>query len=339
MSHWAEALLGAAFQSPALQLAIHKWPQLEWIDDEDLQGAVRDHRLSLMNQELGLYLFFTDDQTYRDRYGPPKSAGSLILSRAVYLLGLLPAYTVYAGPLPMALASTDDFAALRAKAGAPSQVWRAGDRVCKARWEHEALVMDVSLATSGTGLKVVSLTPQRSQQSRRREAVRAQACGMLPDPAEFLSLLGTPLSILATLAPLAPLDLASHQKEIAEYGEADFTRAWGLELYFKPGRDIDRSVHPGPGSSEPCLSGMRYRADLDFSSPGFKGPLPYGLAFDDPPAMVTTKLGGPPFWSSFDERDGAERWRFERADVHVLYSVLEDRIYRVTLLARGCYDN
>ena len=86
------------------------------------------------------------------------------------------------------------------------------------------------------------------------------------------------------------------------------------------------------------MSGLRYRVDLDFKSTSYAGALPNGLDFDDPVAVVVAKLGTPPVAESFDGRDGYQRWRLARTDLHVLYSQLEDRIYRVTLLAHGCYE-
>jgi hypothetical protein len=333
------ALLGTAYGSPVIDKLVGTWEQLKWIDEEELTNAARDHRLSLMNRELGLYLFFTDDQGFRSRYGPPSDSGSLILSRVVYLFSLAPDFTAFAGSLPLGLVREDDYLSLALKLGPPVEAWRAGPQVCKARWLHEDTQIDVSFDQKASGLRLLSVMPRRTEDAHLTDQEQAQACALLPTPGEFVSLLGTPLSQLAQMVSLAPLRLSAHRDEIAEYGEADFTKSWGLELYFKPGQEIDRSIHPGAASNEPCLSGLRYRADLDFASRGFQGPLPMGLSFDDPPAVVVAKVGTAPWKSSFDERDGAQRWRFERADLHVLYSVLEDRIYRVTLLARGCYED
>jgi hypothetical protein len=335
----ALATLGQSYESDAIQRIVRSWPQLEWIDEEELQGAERDNRLSLMNRELGLYLFFANEQGFRDRYGPPTSSGKLILSRIVFVLDPLSTFAPYVSVLPLEVGRTDNYESLTRKFGTPLKVVSTSGRVHKARWPVESAELEVSFNPDSRAPKLVSLAPVRSPAALRDDASRAAQCAELPTPGRLVSLMGAPLSQLMRESALATLELHQCQSEIADYGEADFTRELGLELYFKHGKDIDRSVQPGGPSSEPCLSGVRYRADLDFNCPGFAGVLPLGLSFDDTPEVVAAKVGEPPFWSSpNDDTDAAQRWHLPRADLHVLYSTLENRIYRVTLLARGSYE-
>ena len=86
-------LLGRTWEDDQVQAFIAGWEQLEWIDEEDLDKAREDRRLSLMNEKLGLYLFFTDGASYRARYGRPRSSGDLILSRIACVFDYHPNWT------------------------------------------------------------------------------------------------------------------------------------------------------------------------------------------------------------------------------------------------------
>jgi hypothetical protein len=323
-------LLGHSLESPEVQRLVSGWEQLEWIDEEDLLNARTDGRLSLINRDLGLYLFFTTAERYALRYGIPRSSGWLVLTRAVFLVDFGHGFNSNPGPLPLGLKPTEPFESIVQRVGRPVRDWYSGGRICKGRWLIDDMDVDISFGRGG--IKLVSVTPKRQAPHTKPPAWSP------PSPSEFVELFGSPLSSLRRMPELAALNLGQHSDEIGTYGEADFSAEHGLELYFKHGAEIDRNLYPGPESSEPCLSGLRYRVDLDFSSSGYRGPLPMDLDFDDPMPVVMEKVGAPPDKEALDENDGYQRWHLARTDLHVLYSLLEDRIYRVTLLAHGCYD-
>jgi len=323
-------LLGRTLKSDEVQAVVNGWEQLEWVDEEDLEAARIDGRLSLMNHEVGLYLFFTTADRYTRRYGKPQGEDSLVLARIVFLLNFGRGFSPFSGPLPLGLAPAEHCESIMQRVSRPVRSWSVGGRVCKARWQPDNLDVDVSF--SAQGIKLVSVTPAP------RTAGDHTPSMPLPTPAEFVDLFGMPLSSLRRRPELKGLNLGARVAEIGTYGEADFSAEYGLELYFKPGGEIDRGIYPGPQTNEPCLSGLRYRVDLDFSSTGYKGGLPKGLDFGDPVEVATAKVEVPPDKESFDEHDGYQRWHLARTDFHVLYSLMEDRIYRVTLLAHGCYE-
>jgi hypothetical protein len=322
--------MGHAYESSEIQSLVRDWEQLEWVDEEDIDAAHVDGRLSLMNRDLGLYLFFTTADRYTPRYGPPQAEGSLVLARIVFLLHFGRGFSPFSGPLPLGLSPAEHCKSIAQHANRPVREWLTGGRVCKARWQTDHLEVDVSFNTQG--IKLVSATPALRTPGGNTPLMP------LPTPAEFVDLFGMPLSSLRHRPELKDLQLGSRVAEINTYGEADFSAEHGIELYFKPGGEIDRSIYSGPQTKEPCLSGLRYRVDLDFQSTGYKGSLPKGLDFDDPVEVAAAKVDMPPDQESFDEHEGYQRWHLARTDLHVLYSLMEDRIYRVTLLAHGCYE-
>lgn len=322
-------LLGHAWQSARVRALVEGWEQLEWIDDEALKKARTDHRLSLVNPAQGIYLFFTDADSYEARYGEPRSKGNLMLSRVSLLLHFDSQWTPYAGALPLALRADDMVGDVLRRLGSPAELWRVGLNVSKARWSTPDAEVDVSFERDTGRLKLVTMT---------RPRVAPVSASAMPTPEQFARQFGRPLAELQEDAQFAPFSLGAKAREIAEYGEADYSREFGIELYFKPGAEMADAVPGAPRSSEPCLSGVRYRADLDFQSSGYAGPLPWGLQMSDTIDVTMSKAAARPFKEALDRDDGYQLWRTDLCDVHVLYSLLEDRIYRVTLLARGCYD-
>jgi hypothetical protein len=326
-------LLGCSLGSEPVQRFVTDWPQLDELDEEELAKAVQDRRLSLINAEHGLYLFFTDQHSYWERYGAPKVTGDLILCRISALLNFHPQYACYTGAMPWSITAQSNFDEIVAQAGAPAATWPLRDgRPIKARWNAEGYHIDVSGSDSGNSIKLVSLHPKRIAEFSDRLQIP------LPKPAQMVQWFGKSVDELAVEAALSPFSLMERGEEIGYYGEADCSAEFGMELYFKPASDFPEEYALSLPAPTLCLSGVRYRADLDFTSNGYQGELPWGLTMDDPPAVVRDKAPGPSVWHQFDVRDGAERWSSERCDTHILYSFLDDHIYRVTLLAKGCYD-
>lgn len=331
--HTAADLLGHAWESAAVQALVQGWEQRAWMNDEDLHQARADHRLCLMDRGRGIYLFFTDADRHAARYGAPCSMGSLVLSRVSLLLHFNAQWTPYAGRLPLALHAHDIAGDVLQRLGPPAELWRVGLNVSKAQWPSPAADVQVGFERGTGRLKLVTMTRPRVA------PVPTHAHALpLPSPEQFAQQFGRPLAELQHDARFAPFALGSKAREIATYGEADCTRELGVELYFKPGDCMADTVPTAPRSAEPCLSGVRYRADLDFQSSGYTGPLPWGLLMSDTLDVATAKAAARPFRQVLDPDDGYQLWRTDLCDVHVLHSFLEDRIYRVTLLAHGCYE-
>ena len=324
-------LLGRTWEDDQVQAFIAGWEQLEWIDEEDLDKAREDRRLSLMNEKLGLYLFFTDGASYRARYGRPRSSGDLILSRIACVFDYHPNWTPYNGELPLGLGAADTAATTISRLGEPARAWMAGPTLSKARWLTPEAIIDVSFVKATGGLKLVGLTPIPIASASPPQL-------SLPTPGYLANLFGQSLATLQRDPQLQVFDLGDKEAEIHRYREVDYSAELGMELYFKPGVEMVDAWPGAPRNGEFCLSGARYRADMDFQSNGYTGPLPWGLDMEDTIDVVMHKAGLAPFKQAIDDRDGYQRWRTDVGDVQVLYRFLEDRIFWVSLLARGCYD-
>ena len=231
---------------------------------------------------------------------------------------------------------SDDFAdrcgpVLAGRLEPPSRQGLLGDRVCKARWTSEGRVIDVSFRPDDSRLRLISVTlPDRRPPNPDH--------WKLPRPETIRAGFGLALQSLELQRLLDPLPIARRLDEIRDYGEADFSADFGLELFFMRGEDFPAVDGASRAPSGTYLSGVRYRTDLDFQSDGYQGPLPAGLEFDFNLELTRARLEDPPLEEAIDERDGYQLWRLDGVDLHVLYSFLEDRIYRVTLMVPGCDD-
>lgn len=323
-------LIGYTFQSDEIQSLVSQWEQLEYIDEDDIKEATRDHRLSLMDRQTGLYLFFTDEESYRQRYGSPEALGSLVLARATFLISYEEGFSQYAGILPEGLGLGMTFDDAARALGYPVKSWGIGNSVAKARWMRQARFIDVSFCEETGFIKLISLAPIYLSEWHKKNGKIAI------EPGAFVSLFGMPVGEFFKQEALHQFDLNSRKDEIDRYKEADFSSEFGLEFFFKAGSDFPSQYTRVQSHSALHFCGVRYRADLDFASSGFDGLMPFGIELDDPWGVVASKVGISTRKEVRDPLDGYQLWGFENYELHVLSSFLEDRVYRITLDARGC---
>jgi hypothetical protein len=323
-------LIGYAFNSDKTQSLISGWQQLQYIDDEEISKAIREHRLSLIEREKGLYLFFTDEDSYRRRYGLSVVIGTLVISRVVLLISSGQEFSSYSGDLPCGLshdAKLDDISNL---IGQPSKYWKIGDECLKARWETQARVMDISFCQQSGRIKLISVTPSYDPEwLSEKNKVNIS-------PEKFHMMFGMTAGNFMRQSSLHQFDFGSQMDSIPYYKEADFSSDHGVEFFFKQGSEFSEYFEQVAQPRALYFSGVRYRSDLDFSSCGFEGALPFGIEFDDPWEVVAEKVGSPASKEFRDNLDGFQLWEFENYDLHVLSSFLEDRIYRITFDAKMC---
>lgn len=326
-------LLGRGWLDPGLQGLIATWPDRPFIDEESIEKAVVDGRLSLFDLEQGIYLFFTDAPSYMARFGVAKGEGPIVISRVV-LFGSYHAHVAaYRGTTPGNVAMDARFDVWADALGRPEWIHDVAGVIRKARWLVDGAQADVSFTPSGE-CKLVSLTLPYAPEAQAMRAEARQRQLTLPGPDRILAALGTPISSDPVRAAFSAVDYAGKLPEASSYGEMDFSRTDGFELYAAPAECLfqERAKEASPGTL--CLSGARYRCDLDFKSVQWEGPLLFGITFDDGPDTVVAKVGRAPDRQNMDEMQGHHRWRFGAFDLHILYSLAEDRVCRLTLLGR-----
>lgn len=326
-------LLRRGWDDPTLQALIQDWPDRPYIDEESIEKAVEHGRMSLFNLEHGLYLFLTDAPSFMARYGIPESEGPIVLARVVCFGAYHPSVERFRGAVIGGLGVESRFDDLVKGLGRPEWTHDIHGTIRKARWCFGRYFVDVSFTINGE-CRLVSLTPLYSEEAVALHAEAKQRQKGLPAPAQILEALGTPLDDPALADAFRAVEFSSKLHEAISYGEMDFSHDDGFELYASPAEALAlrRAIDVSPGTL--CLSGARYRGDLDFKRTQWHGDLPFGITFDDGPDTVVAKVGRVADQESFDEMQGSHRWHFGNYDLHVLYSLAEDHVYRVTLLGR-----
>jgi hypothetical protein len=67
--------------------------------------------------------------------------------------------------------------------------------------------------------------------------------------------------------------------------------------------------------------------------------LPFGLRFDDSPEWLEHRVGSAPYRRKDGPLTGHALWHFDRASLHVVYSTVENHLFRVMLMAPGYWQD
>jgi hypothetical protein len=119
---------------------------------------------------------------------------------------------------------------------------------------------------------------------------------------------------------LAPLNLKTAIED-GEGREADFVNDCGLELGFF--------------ASTKQLSLVKFYRARDREARQWLGELPFNLHFDDSPEILWEKIKTRPDKKIDGTTTGHALWHFERCSLHVLYSTIENHLFRITLMRPG----
>jgi hypothetical protein len=230
----------------------------------------------------------------------------------------------YQGTLPLGLAFSDDHASVMAKLGQPR--WKFvehGLEVC-ARWDVDNYWLLVFYDHARSGIKHIQVgwnPPPPSTPTPLRKKLHGT-----PDFNVARAFFRKPVSDAGLAAALPGFDLSevASAKPADWYVQVDHTADKGVELFF----DQPRLPDP-PG--EFLFSGLKYFRRGIFGSPGFVGQLPHGIHFSFKPEKLLELLGNP-VTGSVKEYSGYYVWNFESYLLHVMFSVQEQRVDRVTVM-------
>jgi hypothetical protein len=325
-------LLGKNYMYPEFRAITEGWGEIDYIDDERLQKANEDGRFSLFDEDAGLFLFFTDYKSFTQLYDYPTTGGNLILSRLSFLINYDQGFAPYTKKLPYGIQATDSYQQLQARFNEPVKLLKAGGFVEKAIWHYKDLQIIVSFLNGGNNIKIISFIPCLKTNYQTADDVNTA-----PRLAQLSSFFGSEWNNKNLLEPFAKLGLDFSFSEVKKYGEIDFKKSHGIELYFLTGDKFPVDIYTKLDPKKYYFSGFRVRSYLDFKSKQFAGELPWGIDWEASPAVVESFIKAKPTKSVLDELDGYQEWPTDKGLLHILYTLLEDRILRVSVYANGCY--
>lgn len=147
-----------------------------------------------------------------------------------------------------------------------------------------------------------------------------------PSPADIVALFGASIRSQAfrdAFRDFDPDDLA----EAIDDEAIDRKREFGFELYFDPKQ---RAADGTPG-----FAGIDLTRDRLGDSREWRGVLPFGLHFDDTPAVLPQKVGVEPNQWQESHTWGVARWYLPEQLLWINFDTLDNRLESVALMAPG----
>lgn len=323
------SVLGAAEEAHELQLAYAKLntlnrPQLDEDDEYDVYDWVTVKR-------AGIELGFVDPEYFRGEIQALWRIRPLMCFQLTFYSDSREGISAYRGELPFGLLMSDGPAIARSKLAAHEASRRS---YLTDRWDTPEYRIVVAYKLQGGGLDSV-------QVSLRKPAFARPAVAPTPQSVvDWLGLFGQPASSPVLAHAVAPLNIQERIEEDEDEREVDFRQVCGLALYFEEANrlrlsSLQRVMKTPPATQGLVFGGVKFYRDRDIESVQYPGPLPFGLDFEDTPAELLKKMVHPPAKHSNGPTTGRALWHLEHCSVNVLYSTIENFIFRVMVMAPG----
>ena len=133
---------------------------------------------------------------------------------------------------------------------------------------------------------------------------------------------------------LSPIGWHVYSEDISDCNEVtDLMHRVGLTLYYRDASDGGGGHKESLIAGSKVFEGFRLNRAADMYSRGFEQKLPYGLEFHHTPEQVIEKIGRKPDWHSMGDDTAALKWNFEHSSLHVLLSLIDNQLYRVSCFA------
>ncbi len=229
-------------------------------------------------------------------------------------------YRGYSGPLPFGLqwgASKEHCAAVM---GTPlarrtiheltSDLWALEGWIVNASYQDDALAIVHLRRLNKYDRRMLGVADERETQSADR-----------PPADSVLKVVGRVATDVEVRDALSHIDWSSDLFDFSNAGEiSKYVQAHGVTLYLG-GKDVAPSV----------ITGIRLNRQGDMDSLGYSGRLPFGIEFHTTPTQLEAMVGRKPDRLMTSADTGAMRWSFPGHDLHVMYSLIDFQVYRVSL--------
>ena len=157
---------------------------------------------------------------------------------------------------------------------------------------------------------------------------------------QWIDLFGLPRSGTALAQALRPLDLAGHiqqaqdEQDAQDEREMDFLPECGLMLYFEHASKLRKQM-PNVQRSALVLGGVKFHRARDLGARQYSGELPFGLSFEDSPQTLLKKIAVTPDKHDDSANTGRALWHLQQCSLQVLYSNIDNHLFRIMLMAPG----
>ena len=249
--------------------------------------------------------------------GKPDS-GPFVLREAAFFGPGVQNYQGFAEPLPFGLRfgmSGDEAVAAMGEPLARREVHELRSDL----WAPDGWIVNASYLDADNVLGLVHVRRPHLFDRRmlKREAVPAKRTSFEP----LLACLGRAAGDARVVQALAPVGFDPNDFDFDGEGELmQFQHSHGLTLYVG-----------GHGQTAATITGLRVQRLGDLRSKGWNGDLPHGIEFHHTPLELPDVVGRKPDRVSQAEDTGAFVWNYEAYLLHVMYSLIDFQVYRVSV--------
>jgi hypothetical protein len=320
------ALLGQYSQDPAveqlfIELETRRRPELDPADRDNYNDFVLIRR-------KGIELGFVDAVFFRA--GPPdgrRGKGVGLLMHQAYFYNDAGDISRFSGKLPFDLEWSDNRESARRKLAAFESVRRSYIKDC---WKLPQFHLTLQYKDgNGALLSILCQLPLEPwpEDGRIQPAVRAPA---------WLSMFGLTVTSPGLIEALQPLNLAEIIKHCDDTHEIDLRFECGVQIVFTKlaNLHIKDKAALTPGTAL-VLGAVTFLRSRHIDAREWMGGLPFDLTFEDTPLTIANKVGRPPDKRNDDDIAGFAFWRLGEFDLHIQYSIVENHLTEVTMMAPG----
>lgn len=282
----------------------------------------------ILVRKKGVELGFADTAYFLGRPMALWRHDGLMLNQLTFYSDSRNGVAAYSGELPHGLLMSDSRAIARGKMQSfePSRHSYQTDR-----WNVGDYRVIVAYRAEGLGIDSVHLKlPIRpfDEKLRRQPTVPVH---------QWSRLFGHPAASKVLRDALTPLDLLERIKDGEDEREVEFLGECGMTLYFEHAERLGTAADFHDGHRL-VLGGVKFHRARDLESRQYTGELPFGLSFDDSPEQLNAKIGTEPVRRIDGRMTGRALWHLPSCSLQVLYSTIENDLFRVMLMAPGYWQ-
>ncbi len=275
------------------------------LDEED----ERSHHDWLLVRKKGVELGFVDSCYFNASPEEQWRQGEMILCQ-VYFYAAFDNVSDFTGALPYGLTFADDRDAARKTMQYYESVrrtwltdcWTLPEFILSVRYDAETGLIDCVICRT----PALPLPPAYTAQCNDADSlVSMLACAI--DSEEVTSV----------------FDAEIIEQQLDD-DEVDMTYVYGADLGLADDEDGNQIVRS-----------ITLYANRFYDSPGWTGPLPMDLSFDDSPLTLREKIGTDPVRESDSVTTGYGLWELPDYTLHVMYSNVDNCLLKITMLANG----
>jgi|GEM_PF-3037540 len=285
-------------------------------------------------ERFSICLIYDHIDDYQKLYTPIPSKGEFVLKQIAFYAKGVKGYLGYAGLLPWALMFSMSRSIVHQRLGQP-YASRIIHELSADLYFLGDFVVNISYLNEGESIGVVHVRKQHFYDLRMLGKKEVTYDHRAIDLQELIKCLGSSAYDVTLESLLEPMGWQSSDFAMADCDEVpNLIRRYGIALYYRPSRDFESLAKQQFLGDGTVFAGFRVNRRGDMHSEGFDGKLPCDLQFHDSPGVSIKKIGKEPDWKSIGDDIGSCKWKLPGYILHVMYSLIDCQIYRVSCFAK-----